>query len=642
MASEDLESVVVKRESSPSKNLEKSFENKSSWFSYVFFQFLNPLFEKGDKLEHVDLGATSLQDRCDYLYERFLKYWQLERQLVPEKRSLWKVLWRTSGYERLFLGLLLYTIYQAETFGPILILNYLVKYLQGTQDLNDTELGVLVALIFVLPMTGSIFAAHSNIIFARTGLQFRNILINMIYRKSLRLSPAAKQVSSTGQIVNMFSSDTAQLQGFLNTFNTTVLAIPTIAVCLWLIYELLGVATFVGLGLIFLIIPLTSVVLVVLGGLRRKKVLISDIRIKLMNEILSGIRIIKYYAWEKAFGEKISLVRERELEALTITYYVAFAFSLILQAVPVFLPVFIFLTYIQLGNTLDAARAFTSIALFNLMQTPFIFLPMGLSSYSQSLVSCNRILEFLDADELVPYVDSSKGENGVVIEMTGANLGWVLENNVAVNSALKDSKITLDAIETHASKSNNKATTTSLAGKKYSNLEKGEGNAGKDNEDGDIELAQVDLEAKVRVNRSINTLRNVSFQVKQGELVAVIGSVGSGKSSILAALLGEMHLNSGFVRVHGEIAFCDQRPWILNDTVQGNILFGKPYDEHKFDRALFAANLEDDLKVLPGGINTQIGNLSLSYANVELIIMLWILKVNEESICQEVRRRVSH
>eukprot|EP01040_Poterioochromonas_malhamensis_P005555 gene5555-5971_t len=622
----DVEVAVVKKEPSSSKKFEKSFEDKSSWFSYVFFLYLNPIFEKGDQLEHVDLGATSLQDRCDYLHERFQKFWQLERQLAPEKRSLWKVLWRTSGYERLFLGLLLYTIYQAESFGPIIILNLLVKYFQGNQDLNDTELGVLVALIFVLPMTASIFAAHSNAIFAHIGMQFRNILINMIYRKSLRLSPAARQVSSTGQIINMFSNDTTQLQRFLYFFNNMALALPTIAVCLWLIYQQMEVATFVGLGLILIIMPLNGVIFGGLNMLRRKKVLITDIRVKLMNEILSGIRIIKYYAWEKAFSEKVSLVRDKELDLLKISaYIVAIAFTIILQAVPVFLPVLIFFTYVQLGNTLDAARAFTSIALFNLMQMPFIFLPMGLSQYSQSLVSCKRILEFLDADELVPYVDSSKGENGVVIEMTGANLGWVLENEIAGNSTLKDSKITLEAIETHASKSNSKAATTSLEGKKYAKLEKGEGDAeaaeGKDNDEDDIELADMknkeaqailDEEAKGLVNRSINTLRSASFQVKQGELVAVIGSVGSGKSSILAALLGEMHLNSGFVRVHGEIAFCDQRPWILNDTVQGNILFGKPYDEHKFDRALFAANLEDDIKVLPGGINTQIGERGIN------------------------------
>lgn len=109
------------------------------------------------------------------------------------------------------------------------------------------------------------------------------------------------------------------------------------------------------------------------------------------------------------------------------------------------------------------------------------------------------------------------------------------------------------------------------------------------------------------INRSVHTLRNVSFSIKRGELVAVVGSVGSGKTSLLNGLLGEMLLTQGSVRVHGSVAYCDQRPWVLNDTVQGNVLFGKAYDEERFDRALYAASLEEDVAVLPGGINTQIG-----------------------------------
>lgn len=109
------------------------------------------------------------------------------------------------------------------------------------------------------------------------------------------------------------------------------------------------------------------------------------------------------------------------------------------------------------------------------------------------------------------------------------------------------------------------------------------------------------------LNRSVHTLVDLTFKIQKGELVAVVGTVGSGKSSLLNGLLGELLLTQGTVRVHGRIAYCDQRPWILNDTVQGNVTFGLPYDEAKFDAALYAANMEDDIIVLPGGINTQIG-----------------------------------
>lgn len=117
---------------------------------------------------------------------------------------------------------------------------------------------------------------------------------------------------------------------------------------------------------------------------------------------------------------------------------------------------------------------------------------------------------------------------------------------------------------------------------------------------------------KVIVNRSVNTLMGIDVEISKGELVAVVGSVGSGKSSFLSALLGEMILLKGKIEFSGSVAYCDQRPWILNDTVQNNVTFGLPYNEQRFDDALHYSSLEDDIVVLPGGINTQIGERGIN------------------------------
>ncbi len=113
--------------------------------------------------------------------------------------------------------------YSASSFGPVLILNALVKDLEGTQKLSPTVLWILVALMFAIPMFGSVIVAQSNIIMAHAGVQIRNALVYAIYCKSLQLSPAARHQSSTGQIINMFSNDTKQLQRFLGFLNQIVL-----------------------------------------------------------------------------------------------------------------------------------------------------------------------------------------------------------------------------------------------------------------------------------------------------------------------------------------------------------------------------------------------------------------------------------
>ena len=191
----------------------------------------------------------------------------------------------------------LYLGYNATGFGPIMILNQLVEHFDHQITLSTPILWFYVCLMFILPVFGSILAAQSNVVLAHVGLAFRNILINKIYRKSLVLSPSARQESSTGQIVNMFSADTAQIQRFMFFLNNVFLAPITIGVCLYLIYTFVGLATFAGLGLIIIVMPLNGVIFDKLGQIRKKKALESDQRVKLMNEILNGIRVIKYYAW---------------------------------------------------------------------------------------------------------------------------------------------------------------------------------------------------------------------------------------------------------------------------------------------------------------------------------------------------------
>jgi hypothetical protein len=124
--------------------------------------------------------------------------------------------------------------------------------------------------------------------------------------------------------------------------------------------------------------------------LQRKFIVLTDKRVGLMNEVLSGIRIVKFYAWEAAFSGLVATMRRDEIQVLTkLAYLVAIGFSLVLLSAPVIQPVLIFATYVGgQGQQLDAATAFTTIALFNLLRFPFAFMPMGFVQY----LSC-QVLE---------------------------------------------------------------------------------------------------------------------------------------------------------------------------------------------------------------------------------------------------------
>ena len=165
------------------------------------------------------------------------------------------------------------------------------------------------------------------------------------------------------------------------------------------------------------------------------------------------------------------------------------------------------------------------------------------------------MLKFFDSEEQPDYVDTRMGEDDVVVEMKAVKMGWLSEEDLVTQKS--------------AAKDQNKSGGTANQDKSAKDTEAGE---------------QQQLLAN-ESNRSLNTLSDVDFQIKRGKLIAVVGPVGSGKSSLLNGLLGELILKEGSVRVHGSVAYCDQRAWILNATIKDNILFGVPYEKERFDRA---------------------------------------------------------
>jgi len=343
--------------------------------------------------------------------------------------------------------------------------------------------------------------------------------------------------------------------------------------------------------------PVNMVVFSIVSKQRREVLKYSDLRVKMMNEILSGIRIIKFYAWERPFGKEVGELRGKELAALTkLAYTAAIGFSLILMAAPLIQPVLVFLTYTAIQDTpLNAATAFTTVALFNMMRFPFAFLPMGLLQYIQSKISLSRLERYLDLPELSEYVvdeqQSTQGETCIgSVSMKNASFSWVDPDAKPVRPI---------QVEKKSARKRGNGAAADLGSSQHSSG------------------ASVDTEA---TSTPTITLQDLSCGVASGSLVAVVGSVGSGKSSFLSAILGEMEpINGGQVFITkpadakpGFVSYCSQTPWVVNDTLRGNILFGRQFKEERYNSVLEACALVDDLAVLPAGDLTEIGERGIN------------------------------
>ncbi len=307
-----------------------------------------------------------------------------------------------------------------------------------------------------------------------------------------------------------------------------------------------------------------------------------------MQEIIQGIRVIKYYAWEDSFLQHLLSLRNEELGRIKKSQYMRSVTSGLTIVVPIFSSMLTFLGYHLLGNDLTPDVVFPVVTYFNQLRLPLVLLPMVIGMVVDAKVAHNRIQKFLLADELQfdPHIDE-QSENALVVK--DAEFEWpgsAKESLSSKQSAVLNSQANL-----------------------------------LDN------TSSLDL-------RGNGYLGPINMQIPKGSLVAVIGPVGSGKSSLLNALVGEMDYIQGSVTFGGNVGYSPQQAWIQNKNVKENILFGRSYDENKYHAVIKACALEKDLAMLPDGDLTEIGEkgVNLSGGQKQRISLARIIYSNSDIV----------
>ncbi|KAH9380694.1 hypothetical protein HPB48_001532 [Haemaphysalis longicornis] len=402
--------------------------------------------------------------------------------------------------------------------------------------------GVLyAAAMFFASMGESLFNSQYEYRIFLVSMRMRSAMINAIYRKALTLSSASKGFFTTGEIVNLMSVDTQRIMEYIQVFNFLWSTPIQVVLATYLLWQQLGVATVGGLAVMIGLLPVNAFIT---GFLRKYQVSVmeqKDRRIKLMNEMLAGIKVLKLYAWETAFEKRVKDLRNKELRYLKIQAYLnaAVVFSFACAPFLVSLTSFGMYVLIDSRNILDANKAFVSLTLFNTLRVPLAFLPLIISNTAMFLVSVARINDFLRSDDLDPRaVLHGSEQDDKPVKFVNASFAW---------------------------------SRTGPA-----------------------------------------TLHDITLSVPKGSLVAIVGSVGSGKSSLLSACLGDLVKLEGSVTVSGTVAYSPQQAWIQNNSVKNNILFGKSYDHDRYEQVIEACALKTDLAVLPAGDETEIGEKGIN------------------------------
>ena len=445
------------------------------------------------------------------------------------------------------------------------------------------EYAILLAAASILQ---NFCTAHTEFALQKIGISVRNSLMCALYRKVLRLSPKGLQSESTGRIVTLMSNDVNKLQELFAMIHNLWAAPIFIVASFVLLYDVLKWSAFIGFACILVAAPFTFFVAMTLFKIRRGLVKCADERINIVGELINGMRVIKYYAWENTFADRVRKIRDREVGLVWKSQKVGALFGVALFSTPVFIAVCSLGTYSLSGNPIITSKAYTALALFNMLRFPLVLVPFLLNTLLNALNAIQRLASFLDADECEEYeVDLS--EPGTV-RCTDATVAWPTLPKKPEEEAPKGPP-------GRSSKKEKKET----------------------NEKKEKKIEEDKLEEAVTVDETVVNvtvaeeepfeLAGLDFEVKPRTLTMIVGPVGCGKSTLASALNKFVTCKSGDIKVSGAVSFCAQQAWILNATVKENIVFGQVYDENKYEKAVRLAQLASDLEILPAGDQTTIG-----------------------------------
>ena len=308
--------------------------------------------------------------------------------------------------------------------------------------------------------------------------------------------------------------------------------------------------------------------------------------------VLQGIRVIKYFAWERSFIGKVNAIREREMALVWKNSLWGIASVFLWSGSPMLVGLITFSLFVWGGNDLTPSTAFAALALFNVMRFPLNTLPMIISLIVESSTALNRLQGYLAADEIDRkyYInnDPKEVQNPVGVQFSRVDPGGDAQKG---ELSISDARFAW-AKGVPAPKTEDKRSTY----RKFF----------------DIVLFNVGVEKEKDLTTYNVILRDINIAISPGQLCIVVGKVGCGKSSFLSSILGELKKETGQVSLTGKVVYAAQQPWIKNATLKDNILFGAEFNEERYQEVLKACALLPDLDVLPGGDQTEIGEKGIN------------------------------
>ncbi|KAF1329529.1 Abc transporter c family member 2, partial [Globisporangium splendens] len=570
----------------------------ASILSIISVNWFQPVVSLGAQkiLENEDFWAVCPQDSCNVLRERFVAEYaqqQSEQKLwgglrISVSRVGLTLLW---AFRREILvaaaNFMMYLI--AMSLQPF-ISQAILDFLNDRDNVFHLSSGYWLVVL----MTGASFIGvtclnYGVFICSRIGVNMRSMIMTVIYEKALTLSCEARQGYSTGEIMTMMSVDSDRVFNAMLNGLWLVLAPFAFVVTIVLVASIFDVVSALVGGVLLVAILYTSVKLGDrIGDAQRDLLTVVEERVKVTSEALQGIRVMKFYAWEDSLAHRVEKIRSVEVALYRRFHLLQVANAVLLFLTPVLLGGVVLGLYVIHRGDLSVTEVYTLIAIVNISRLAVAIFPIAIAALSQVRISMSRLDAYLSSEEM------DTKEETATISSTAFDEANQIDQGIKSSFTAGPGSILVENAQFQWTRSSSSSTPDVVVVSTEETTEK--------------ELVDAAATASVDGFR----LEGVNLQIDSGSLVMIVGTVGSGKSSLLNALLGEMILTNGSINVQGEVSYVSQESWIRNSSVKDNILFEDAFDADRYQRVLEATQLALDLHALPNGDQTEIGERGIN------------------------------
>ncbi|KAF8899072.1 hypothetical protein BD779DRAFT_1781441 [Infundibulicybe gibba] len=537
-------------------------EDDVTLWSWSTFSFVEPIFDlaKRGTLNDSDIWGLSPFFRHKNIFNKCLQY----RARYPT-HSLLRFLLVSNSLD-LILDVVLELWSAVVGFLPPYAMKEILAVFSNDSPESRREAYYWALVTFIAHLSFAqvdLFQSwHTRRCYERT----RGQLFCSLHYKSLKREDISGKVyhaddlktsADLGKIVNLMQGDSYAVSQRFWEFSGIITSPVRLAIALIFLYQILGWSALSGVVVVLLAYIINYPLARYNIWITRSSWKARDKRMNLVNEFLQNIRFLKFNGWEYYWSRNAHEARGAELQWRVKENIVDTAISFIWTWIPSATALVSFFCYtIIAGERLTVSKAFTSVALFSQLQEPMTALPGQFFAMINAYISMQRIEAFLGEEEVPAWATTLASKQDA-------------QPGPQVNVGFIDA-----TFEWQPSRSMQSS------------------------------------EARFRLGPM-----NVCFPI--GKLTVVTGATGSGKTALLAALLGEMHMTSGHVLIsksNHQVAYCAQNPWLEHATIRDNIVFGSSYGFHeaRYMMVLEACALNRDLEIFDAGDMTEIGEKGIT------------------------------